>query len=296
MRAEHDHPVPLEPLHPVHGRERHLAGGARVVAHGDALQVLAQPGLERRRDRDAPPRSARSAVTSSRCDASRPRPELSSVPIAAPSPTSSRTERSTVAASLDATITAEAVEVVGERRAGDRCRRCRARRRAPAGSRASSAAVADRVDDPRGDPPVRAARDLGQVGAAQLAAVGDRSRRGAGRPSALRTPVRRRNCSPTAAVTGRPRSCASTCTASSPALTRHSTAMASGAMPVGQPLVDQVGRVAARSPPRSSGVITSGSRDLRHRLRPGAHRPCRRGAGCARAACGPPSTTGGGQR
>ena len=57
VRAEHDHPVPLEPLHPVHGRERHLAGGARVVADGDALQVLAQPGLERRRDRDARPRS-----------------------------------------------------------------------------------------------------------------------------------------------------------------------------------------------------------------------------------------------
>ena len=123
---------------------------------------------------------ASSAVTSSRCDASRPRPELSSVPIAAPSPTSSRTERSTAAASLDATSCAEPFEVVGEHRAADRCRPMPSASAWAAQRRERPApAVADRVDDLGGDPPVRAARDLGEIAAAELAAVGDRSTRAA---------------------------------------------------------------------------------------------------------------------
>ena len=39
--AEHDHPVPLQSLHPVHGRQRDLPGRAGIVADGHALEVLA---------------------------------------------------------------------------------------------------------------------------------------------------------------------------------------------------------------------------------------------------------------
>ena len=174
VRAEHDHPVPLEPLHPVHGRERDLPGRAGIVADRHALEVLAQPQLERRRIRvHGRDRDERGEVVEVRCVAAAARVVERAHRGAEPDVVANGAQHGRGVAGRD--LGGEAVEVVGE--LVDAVGVGRVERVGVGAQRGERPApVANRVDDAGGDAPVRAADDLGQVGAAQLVAVGNRAR------------------------------------------------------------------------------------------------------------------------
>ena len=269
---------------------------ARIVADRHALEVLAQPRLERRRigvhrrDRDergqvVEVRRVAARGPSCRACPSRRRGRRRRGPSAAPSP---RRRRATCAASRSRSSANSWMRSVSAEPSVSAWARSDADVQPP---------VADRVDDLRGDAPVRPAHDLGEVGAAQLAAVGDRARdaevreraahagaaqevladRGGDRePAVVREHLHREQPGVDAARAPRSDS------GSAPGASSHDSIRSAAC---GREIL---GRPAVRPAARRRGRVA--------RLAAGAHHLRRPGAGCARAACARRRRRPGGQR